>query len=367
MNHKIDYIKIIKIAAGAGIAIALAEGLGLKYSTSAGVITLLSIQDTKKETIRVMTLRLCSFMIALALAAVCFWLFGYGAVAISVFLLFFSGVSFALRMQEGISVNTVLMTHFMAEQSMSVGNVGNELALLTIGAGIGVLMNLYIPGKEKQIRAKQQQIEARMRGILGAMAGILSSSPSMLPSDETSVEWLRTSLDNLETELKAGEKNAYEEMENKLVTETRYYLRYMNMRQMQSAVLGQIAENLAHLSALPSQSEQIARLIGQISGSFHEHNNAVALLAELEQVKADLKKQPLPDTRAEIESRAVLYRILLELEQFLRIKMLFVKELSEDDIKKFWKASGGKLDLQTYNWIIKLKEILHMMIWEIMV
>lgn len=330
------------------MAIALAEGLGLKYSTSAGVITLLSIQDTKKETIRVMTLRLCSFMIALALAAACFWLFGYGAVAISVFLLFFSGISFAFRMQEGISVNTVLMTHFMAEQSMSAGNVGNELALLAVGAGIGVLMNLYIPGKEKQIRVKQQQIEARMRGILGAMAGILSPSspsfPSPFPSDEASVEWLRTSLDDLETELKAGEKNAYEEMENKLLTETRYYLRYMNMRQLQSAVLGQIAENLAHLSALPSQSEQIARFIGQISGSFHEHNNAVALLAELEQVKADMKKQPLPDTRAEFEDRAVLYRILLELEQFLRIKMLFVKELSEDDIKKFWKASGGKAE-----------------------
>lgn len=321
------------------MAIALAEGLGLKYSTSAGVITLLSIQDTKKETIRVMTLRLCSFMIALALSAACFWLFGYGAVAISVFLLFFSGISFAFRMQEGISVNTVLMTHFMAEQSMSAGNVGNELALLAVGAGIGVFLNLYIPGKEKQIRAKQHQIEAGMREILGAVAGILSAST---PSDEASVEWLRASLDNLEMELKAGEKNAYEEMENKLLTETRYYLRYMNMRQMQAAVLKQIAENLVHLSVLPSQSERIAHFIGQIRDSFHEYNNAVVLLEALEQLKDDMRKQPLPDTRAEFENRAVLYRILLELEQFLRIKMLFVEELSEDDIKKFWKVSDGQ-------------------------
>lgn len=337
MNHKIDYIKILKIAAGAGLAVVLAEGLGLKYGTSAGVITLLSIQDTKKETIRVMTLRLCSFLIAFALSWGCFSLFGYGALALSIFLLLFSGVSFALQMQEGISVNTVLMTHFMAEQSMSPRNAGNELALLTVGAGIGVLLNLYIPGKEKQIRAKQQQIEAQIKGILGVMAEILSASA---PSGEASVEGLCLSLEDLGTELKAGEKNAYEEMENKLLTETRYYLRYMNMRQMQAAVLGQIAENLSHLSALPSQSERIACFIGQIRDSFHEYNNAVALLGELEIVKDDMRKQPLPDSRAEFESRAVLYRILLELEQFLRIKMLFVEELSEEDIKKFWKASG---------------------------
>ena len=37
----------------------LAERLGLNYSASAGVITLLSIQDTKKETIRVVVRRLC--------------------------------------------------------------------------------------------------------------------------------------------------------------------------------------------------------------------------------------------------------------------------------------------------------------------
>lgn len=89
MLQKSDYIKIFKIAAGAGIAVIIAQSLGVNYSTSAGVITLLSIQNTKKETIRVMTLRLYSFGMALALAALSFFLFGYGALALGVFLLFF--------------------------------------------------------------------------------------------------------------------------------------------------------------------------------------------------------------------------------------------------------------------------------------
>ena len=53
MKRKPDYLKILKIAAGTGISIIIAEVLGLRYSASAGVITLLSIQDTKRETIRV--------------------------------------------------------------------------------------------------------------------------------------------------------------------------------------------------------------------------------------------------------------------------------------------------------------------------
>lgn len=332
MFQKPDYVKILKIAAGAGISIALAQKMGLNYSSSAGIITLLSIQDTKKETIRVMVLRLCSIALALVFSAACFFLFGYGVLAISVFLLLFSSVSLMLGMQEGISVNTVLMTHFMTEQSMSIRNVGNELAILVVGAGIGVFLNLYIPGKEKQIREKQREIENCIKSILKNAAARLTAS--LKASDK----YMRLNLAELERILKLGEKNAYEEMENKLLTETRYYLRYMNMRRVQSTVLRRIVDDIGHLRMLPPQSEQLACFIDGISSSFHEYNNAVDLLEELKQIKESMRKQALPDTREEFESRAVLYRILLELEEFLEIKNTFVKELTVSEIKIFWKG-----------------------------
>ena len=46
----INLIKVIKIAVGTGLAIFIAGIFGLNYSASAGIITLLSIQDTKKST-----------------------------------------------------------------------------------------------------------------------------------------------------------------------------------------------------------------------------------------------------------------------------------------------------------------------------
>lgn len=330
MLKRLDYVKIFKIAAGAGLAIVLAEWLGLKYSSSAGVITLLSIQDTKKETIRVMARRLFSFGVAIVLSAACFAAFGYNAISVAVFLLFFSAICITFQMQEGISVNTVLMTHFLAERSMSLQNIGNELAILLIGAGIGVILNLYIPGKTEQIKRKQRQIEDRMRSVLRAMERLLTA-----PEQGLEVR-LRADLTELDGMITEGEKSAYEEMENKLLTETRYYLRYMNMRKSQSSVLKRIAGNMSRLHALPVQAEQIAGLMKQISSSFHEYNNAVDLLDSLGQVKHSMREQPLPVEREEFENRAVLFYILLELEQFLTIKKEFVEMMTAEEIDAFW-------------------------------
>ena len=337
---KPDYGKVMKIAAGAGLAMILAERLGLNYSASAGVITLLSIQDTKKETIRVVVRRLLSFVLAMVISAACFSAFGYGPAAVSVFLLMFSTVCMAFGMQEGISVNTVLMTHFLAERSMNAVNIGNELGLLVTGAGIGVLLNLYIPGKERVIRMSQRQIEGRMKEILWNMAKQLTAADqerSNMPSDQPP---LTSRLTELDETLKQGEKSAYEDMENKLLSDTRYYLRYMNMRRTQAFVLGRIEAEMSHLKELPSQARPIAELMERISVSFHEYNNAVELLASLDRGTCSMREQRLPESREEFESRAVLFQILLELEQFLEIKKKFVEELSAEEIGKFWKENA---------------------------
>lgn len=54
MNVRFNRLKMVKIAGGCFLAMTIAEGLGLRYGASAGVIALLSIHDTKRETIRAM-------------------------------------------------------------------------------------------------------------------------------------------------------------------------------------------------------------------------------------------------------------------------------------------------------------------------
>ena len=54
--------KSLKIAVGSGLAIVLANLLGLKYDIFAGTITLLTILTTKWETIRLSLYRMVTFL-----------------------------------------------------------------------------------------------------------------------------------------------------------------------------------------------------------------------------------------------------------------------------------------------------------------
>lgn len=338
---KPDYLKIGKIAVGASLAIVIADGIGLHYSASAGVITLLSIQDTRRETIRVTVSRMISFFASLLIAAVSFRICGYRPLAVCVFLLLFTCFCLRFQLMEGLSVNTVLMTHFLGAQSMSGAQIGNESMLLVIGTGMGVLFNLYIPGKEKQIKRTQRQVEEQMRQILRSMWLILAGAWQKDARDE---KQLNAALEALDAELVKGERSAFQEMENHFWPAARppYYLRYMNMRKAQQRVLLRLVRHLRHIKTLPVQAQQIKAVMEQIEGSFHECNNAEGLLKRLDEVKKGMKGQPLPKDREEFENRAVLYQILLELEEFLMIKKEFADSLNEEEIRRFWKAADEK-------------------------
>ena len=70
-------LKLFKIAVGSAAAIFLADLLGLSYSTSAGIITLLTIQDTSRETIVISAKRIGAFLVATVLSYAVFHLLGY--------------------------------------------------------------------------------------------------------------------------------------------------------------------------------------------------------------------------------------------------------------------------------------------------
>ena len=50
---KEEIIKLIKYVAGSVAAVLLSVAVGLQFAYAAGIITLLTIQDTKRETVRI--------------------------------------------------------------------------------------------------------------------------------------------------------------------------------------------------------------------------------------------------------------------------------------------------------------------------
>ena len=61
-------IKVLKIAVGSCMAVAVAQFFELPYATSAGIVTLLTVQNTRRDTIRLAAIPVVPILEAGALA-----------------------------------------------------------------------------------------------------------------------------------------------------------------------------------------------------------------------------------------------------------------------------------------------------------
>lgn len=320
--------KIIKIALGSVAAILLADALGLDYSASAGIITLLTIQDTTKETIAISVKRILAFLLAAVLAYAVFHLAGYRVLSYGIFLFLFVSCCKPLHLANAVSTNAVLVTHYLTEADMSLSRIGNEALLLCIGAGIGTLLNLYIPGKGKEIRAMQRILEEDLRNVLFRMAEYIRK--------EDKSDYTGACFDKLFSDIATGKKQAFAYMNNTFFQESEYFIDYMNMRGQQCFVLKEIYKKIVTIRTIPAQAEQISAFIYEIGASFAESNNAKALLEELSVLLLQMKESPLPVTREEFEDRALLYSILMDLDYFLQLKKDFSDALTKEQVRRYW-------------------------------
>ena len=366
---KLNLLYLLKVGIGSAVSIWLAGSLGLLYSPSAGIITLLTIQNTKRETISVAVKRLAAFLAAVLTVYAVFTIMGYTSIAFGVFILLFVGLCYLLGLKDGISMNAVLMTHFLIEKHMGLSLIGNEVALLLIGMGIGVLINMVMRKDKDFIRREQTALEEEMKQILSSLADTLrnkdacllqrsdnkqepevvsadiySNTDASFPSKEHTgaeegnelYQELSMTFTRLNTMLEDLLRKAYEDAGNTLLTNTKYLISYLEMRKLQVEVLNQIRENITQIPVVLRQSLPIAEFMEHTAASFHERNNVVGLLEELKTLKQHYKNEKLPVTREEFEYRAILFQILKELEYFLLLKRNFVLELENKNMSSYW-------------------------------
>ncbi|MDE6847704.1 MAG: aromatic acid exporter family protein [Lachnospiraceae bacterium] len=321
-------LKLIKIAVGSVIAIFLADMLGLNYSTSAGIITLLTIQDTSRETIKISIKRIIAFLLAAFLSYIVFYLAGYHAFAYGIFLFIFIACCTPLHLGSAVSTNAVLVTHYLLAKNMSFPTIVNEALLLLIGAGIGTLLNLYMPGKEKEIRAIQRTLEEDLRTVL------LRMSEYIMKEDRS--DYTGSCFDKLQMDIDNGMKTAFAYMNNTFFQESKYFIEYMNMREQQRVVLQDIYKKIMNIRIAVPQTKKVSDFINEIAVSFGESNNASELTTKLTELFEQMKDSQLPVTREEFEDRAMLYAILMDLRYFLLLKKDFADSLTEEQIRRYW-------------------------------
>ncbi|MPW24191.1 hypothetical protein GC105_00055 [Alkalibaculum sp. M08DMB] len=328
INNKFSLYRVIRITIGCCLAITLAMIFNLQNSVSAGIITLLSIQNTKKETISLALQRFVAFVVAVIIAYACFGLIGYNIWSFGMYLFIFISFCYFFSLESVIAICSVLITHFWIGETMHLSLVLNGFSLLIIGAGIGVILNLFLSRKIAEITHVQAQIEQIMREIINKMAVILDSS--------LSAEIIEVDMYNLEKALDIALSKAYDTVNNTLTSDLSYYVQYVTLRRSQYIILHRIRENLPKITWVPEQAHTLARQFRLIAESFHEYNNALDLLKDYEQTKYIIRKDNLPKTREEFETRAILFQIFNDIEHFLLLKKDFSQALTEEQKEIFW-------------------------------
>lgn len=316
--------KAIRIGVGSGVAIILAHLLGLQYEIFAGTITLLTILTTKLETIRLAIYRMITFCFS---TLVCFLIFshiGGGWIEYGVFVLVM--VLFCEMMDWGatISVNAVIGAHYFTEGDFSLSFIANEFLLLLLGIGIAIILTLYSnnKGTKKRVMKDMQYVEAQIKEILCEMAAYLRKEKR-----DHSV-W--ADVNELESKIKEYIEDAYEYNNNSFSDHTKYYVDYFEMRLLQIDELHNLHYEMKKMQSMPEQAEIVAEFIVFITESIGEMHALDMQLERLYSLIDAMKQNELPRNREEFESQAILYHVLLDLEDFLIIKKRFVEGL--DDI-----------------------------------
>lgn len=324
-------LRTAKIAVGSSAAIYAAELLQLDYAASAGSIALLTLVTTKWETLKLSVFRVITFLAAAGFAWLAFTHISSEWVAYGAFIFVLVLLSELLGLKATISVNAVIGTHFLAAMDFGIAFIKNEFLLVLIGISVAIVLNLFHDNhnQKKDLIRNMRRTEEQLQSILGEMASYLSNCEM-----ERNV-W--EDIRSLEEQLHGYIKDAYEYQNNTFQSHPGYYIDYFEMRMNQCHMLHNLHYEMKKIRTMPKQAEIIAEYIQYLVDYVIEVNVPQPQLDRLHQLFQDMEKEPLPVTREEFESRAMLYHILMDLEEFLIFKKRFVNDLDERQMERYWK------------------------------
>ena len=302
----------MKITAAAVIACIIAELIGLQFGVSAGIVAILSVLPTKRETVRTALDRLLAFAAALVIAAICYGLIGYVLAAFLVYLLVFIVFCRIFGFYSATAMDSVLISHFLTTGIMDTQTVLNEVLLFLIGTGMGILVNLTLRKDSKRMEELTVQTDEQIKHILKrASERVLNSNLE---------DYDGKCLDVLTGLLEEAQKQALTDYRNDLIDSDTVNIKYIDMRQKQAEILFEIYRNVSTLKTAPETAKIISDFLDKIAAQYDRDNDVTNLINECDEIQKTFDEMPLPESREAFEDRARLFVLMRSIEDFLKIK-----------------------------------------------
>lgn len=314
---KNSIINSIKISIAVAMAISIANVLKLEFAISAGIVAILTILPTKRETVKTAVNRLLAFVIALGIAYVCFAVCGVNQWAFMVYIFPYAFICCLNKWNAAIAMNSVLISHFLTFGRMDRQTVLNEILIFVVGVGIGIFMNLSLRSDRDAMNALKKQTDEQIAKILSRMGKRIN--------DKNLADYNGECFKTLEHIIRDAKNTAEINYKNQLKSQRDKDAEYIAMRSRQYAVLREMYKMVSTLETTPRTAKVISEFFEDTAKVFHEKNDCKLLLEQFEEMNKYMVKQPMPEGRQEFEDRARLFLLMSYIQEFLEIKEQFVE------------------------------------------
>ncbi len=279
----------------------------------------MTVAPTKRETFYSTAERWAGFIVALLISYSCFEIFGFTVPAFFVFLVLYVAVCQWRDWTNCAAVNSVLISHFLTFQEMTMYTLTNELLIFIIGASCGVGVNLSLHENVNYMKKMQAETDKRMKEILFRMSECIVNQTI----DE---EYYAERFRKIKKSVRRANELAEQNFLNQFKKKDSWDIHYIGMREKQVIILYAIYKRSKKMNMTPVTAQAIADFLRKTGTEYHKENTAEALLMEFYRLRTEMRASPLPVTRPEFEARAELYIILGDIEEFLLTKHKFIEE-----------------------------------------
>lgn len=302
----------IKTAIAATLSLSLASFLGLEYASSAGIITILDIFETRKATVKGGIKRTVSAILAFTIGATVFEIFSYKTWAFGIYLLLFVPLSFLLNIELGLGPSSVIVTHLLSYGEINPSIIKNELILVLIGTGFAFLTNLYAPESKDELKEWIHNIDTDIKDILNFFGNILVN--------HLDVEIYEDKIRKLEADIGKAMDLAIVENDNR-IHNSKDILRDLSHRQIEMDLLKEMYEDLKEIPRAYDKGKLISDIIIDTGEKLGDPNEMIKVKERIEYLSKHFRMMDLPQTHEDFAIRSAIFQVFRSLSEFIDISI----------------------------------------------
>ena len=300
-------VNSVKMIFAAIFSIFVAQLFNLDFAISAGIVAILTIQPSKRETFSTAIARFYGFVIAIVISFICFKIFGITTLGFFVYLAIYVFICQKFRWYSAIAMNSVLISHFLSIGVMNVQTIVNESLIFLIGVLFGILVNLHLHKNVKEMNRLKNLLTEQVQKIINRM--------SQRIIDQNLQNYDGKCFIQLNKNFYLAKEIADVNYKNQLKKDDSD-IKYLENLGNQIGILYEMYKRVKNIKTQPSTAKIISDFLQKVSEEYPIQNNEL-LLNEFNELWNEMKNRPLPQTRQEFEDRAELFTLLELIEEFL--------------------------------------------------